>query len=144
MVGSRFTLPAEGNYSPTEGEMLAVVNALQKTKYFTLGCPHLYVGTDHKPLLGLLSADTSLEKVDNPRLVRLKEKTLGWVFTTIYNPGKQLGGTDALSRYGVRHAECNEGSELEVRKHLVGLLATGNQSQNKLTRITWLDQYSPH
>ena len=124
LVGSRFTLPAEGNYSPTEGEMLGVVNALQKTKYFTLGCPHLYVGTDHKPLLGLLSADTSLEKVDNPRLLRLKEKTLGWVFTTIYIPGKQLGGTDALSRYGVRHADCNEGSELGVRKHLVGLLAT--------------------
>ena len=86
MVGSRFTIPAEGNYSPTEGKILGVVNALQKTKFFTLRCPHLYVGTDHKPLLGLLSADVALEKVDNPRLVRLKEKTLGWVFSSIYIP----------------------------------------------------------
>ena len=76
-VGSRFTLPAEANYSPTEGELLGVTNALEKTKYFTLGCPNLYVGTDHKPLLGLLSEDMSLEKISNPRLVRLKEKTMG-------------------------------------------------------------------
>ena len=121
-VGSRFTLTAEANYSPTEGELLGVVNALEKTKYFTLGCPHLFVGTDHKPLLGLLSLETPLEKIDNPRLVRLKEKTLGWNFQTIYVPGKQLGGTDALSRYGVRH-DC-EKEEVSLRKHLVGLLAS--------------------
>ena len=47
MVGSRFTIPAEGNYAPTEGELLGITYALEKTKYFTLGCPHLYVGTDH-------------------------------------------------------------------------------------------------
>ena len=63
MVGSRFTIPAEANYQPTEGEMLGIANALSKTKYFTLGCPHLYVGTDHKPLLGLLN-DTAIEKIN--------------------------------------------------------------------------------
>ena len=67
MVGSRFTLPAEANYSPTEGELLGVANALQKTKYFTLGSPHLYVDTDHKPLLGILN-DSPLENM----------KTQGW------------------------------------------------------------------
>ena len=132
-VGSRFTLPAEANYSPTEGELLGVTNALEKTKYFTLGCPNLYVGTDHKPLLGLLSEDMSLEKISNPRLVRLKEKTLGWNFQTVYIPGKQLGGTDALSRYGVRH-DC-DGEEVEVRKHIVGLLATEEQDV-----VTGLDE----
>ena len=121
-VGSRFTLAAEANYSPTEGELLGMVNGLQKTKYFTLGCPNLYVGTDHKPLLGLVSSGMPLEKIDNPRLVRLKEKTLGWKFQTIYVPGKQLGGTDALSRYGVRH-NCEQ-DEVSIRKHVVGLLAS--------------------
>ena len=131
MVGSRFTLAAEANYSPTEGELLGVANCLNKTKYFTLGCPHLYVGTDHKPLLGILDG-SPLEKLDNPRLVRLKEKTLGWLFKTVYVPGRELGGTDALSRYGVRHSECNDivaglssspEPETSLRKHLVGLLA---------------------
>ena len=116
MVGSRFTLPAEANYSPTEGEQLGVSNALQKTKYFTLGSPHLYVGTDHnhKPLLGILN-DSPLEGMDNPRLVRLKEKTMGWVFNTVYVPGKELGGTDALSRYGVRHEDCKDTSTRKQR-----------------------------
>ena len=101
-VGSRFTSPAEANYVPVEGELLGVVNDLHKTKYFTLGCPHLFVGTDHKPLLGILNV-SPVEKLDNPRLVRLKEKTAGWNYKIIYVPGRKLGGTDALSRYGVTH-----------------------------------------
>ena len=105
MVGSRFTIPAEGNYAPTEGELLGITYALEKTKYFTLGCPHLYVGTDHKPLLGILN-DATLDSMDNPRIIRLTEKTMGWIFQPIYIPGKEIGGTDALSRYGVRHEEC--------------------------------------
>ena len=36
----------------------------------------------------------------------------------MYIPGKEIGGTDALSRYGVRHDEC----EPSVRKHLVSLM----------------------
>jgi hypothetical protein len=61
MVGSRFTHPAEANYSAKEGEMLAQADALQKTKYFTLGCPVLIVGTDHMPILAGISE--TLEKV---------------------------------------------------------------------------------
>jgi len=90
MVGSRFTRNAEPNYSPTEGELLAVGDALKKTKYLTLGCPRFYVGTDHKPLLGIF-ASRDLDAIDNPRLVKLKEKTLGWIFTPVYIPGKKIG-----------------------------------------------------
>ena len=100
-VGARFTNPAESRYSPTEGEALAVANALQKTKYFTLGCPDLVIGVDHKPLLGIFN-DKPLDAIDNRRLRNLKEHTLGWRFRMVYIPGKQHGGPDALSRYGVR------------------------------------------
>ena len=102
MVGSRFTLAAEANYAPTEGEMPGVTYGLHKSKYFTLGCPRLYVSTDHKPLLGMLN-NSPLEKIYNPRLERQKEKTLGWKFFALFVPGRQLGGADALSRYVVRH-----------------------------------------
>ena len=57
----------------------------------------MIVGTDHKPLLGVLN-NRSLESIDNPRLVRLKEKTLGWRFRIIHIPGRKLVGPDALSR----------------------------------------------
>ena len=100
-VGARFTSAAESRYSPTEGEALAVANALHKTRYFTLGCPDLVIGVDHKPLLGIFN-DKPLDAIDNRRLRNLKEHTLGWRFRMVYIPGKQHGGPDALSRYGVR------------------------------------------
>ena len=37
--------------------MLALVEGLKNMKYFTLGCHDLTVGTDHKPLLGMLKDD---------------------------------------------------------------------------------------
>jgi hypothetical protein len=97
MVGSSFTSPLESNYAPIEVECLGVSNALHKTRYYTQGCDKLVIGTDHKPLLWVLN-DRSLASIDNTRLKRLKEKTLGWRFTIVHIPGLKLGGPDALSR----------------------------------------------
>ena len=95
MVGSSFNSPAKYNYAPIEGECLGVASALRKTRYYTQGCDKLLVCTDHKPLLGVLN-DRSLESIDNPRLLRLKEKTLGWRFKLIHIPGRKVlpGWTD--------------------------------------------------
>ena len=38
LVGSRFTHPAESRYAPVEGEALAVADALDKARFFVLGC----------------------------------------------------------------------------------------------------------
>jgi hypothetical protein len=97
MVGSSFNSPAESNYAPIEGECLGVASALHKTRYYTQGCDKFLIGTDQKQLLGVLN-DRSMESMDNPRLIRLKEKTLGWRFKIIHIPGKKLCGPDALSR----------------------------------------------
>ena len=115
MVGSRFTHAAEAKYSPTEGELLGRLN--------------LMVGKNHMPSLGLL-ADKHLDAIDNTRLVRLEQKTLSWLFTTQYIPGKLLGGTDALSRYSVHHCTEEEIWEQDnsqsTRQHLISLLATSS------------------
>ena len=97
-AGSRFTNPAESNYAPTEGEALAVAWSLEHSRLFTLGFPNLVVATDHKPLLGILN-DRALDRICNPRVQRLKEKTLPWRFSIIHCPGKWTKGPDALSRY---------------------------------------------
>ena len=97
MVGSFFLLPAEENYAPIEAECLAVVNALHKTRYFTQGCNKLLICTDHKPLIPVITTK-HLEDIDNPRLMRLVQKTLSWKFSAIHIPGRRLGGPDALSR----------------------------------------------
>ena len=73
-----------------------MASALHKTRYYTQVCDKLLFGTDHKPLLGVLN-DRSLDSIDNPRLIRLKEKPLGWRFKIIHIPGRKCG-PDALSR----------------------------------------------
>ena len=97
LAGGRFTIPAEGNYSPVEGEALAVAVGLESSRYYTLGCQQLYVATDHKPLLSILN-DRALDTIVNPRLLRLKERTLPWQFDMVYVPGGRQAAADALSR----------------------------------------------
>ena len=104
-VSSRFCNKAEANYSPTEGEFTALVDGLEKTAYFTLGYDEIIVGTDHKPLVPIVNG-TDITSVKTPRQHRLKERLLRWNLTVQHIPGKLLGGTDALSRYGVR--DCND------------------------------------
>ena len=113
MVGSSFLSPAEQNYSPTEGEALAVVNALHKTRHYTQGCDRLVVCTDHKPLVPVLSTK-ALENIDNPRLMRLIQKTLSWRFLVIHIPGKKLAGPDTLSRIPVNPGPKSGGAWVSV------------------------------
>ena len=76
---------------------MAIARGLEDTKYYTMGCKHLFVATDHKPLVSVLG-DQSLADVQNPRLARIKEKILWWQFTIIHTSGKLQLAADALSR----------------------------------------------
>ena len=105
MAGGRFTKPAESRYSPVEGELLAVADALYKSRHFVLGCDKLVVAVDHKPLLGLLN-DKSLADIENPRLLMLKEKTLWFNFEVIWVPGSKNGGPDYMSRTKEARLDC--------------------------------------
>jgi hypothetical protein len=98
LVGSRFTHPAESRYAPIEGEALAVADALNKSRFFVLGCNNLTIAVDHKPLLKVLG-DRSLEDIPNNRLRNLKEKTLRYRFKIVHIPGMKNKAADALSRH---------------------------------------------
>ena len=67
LVGSRFTHSAESRFAPIEGEAFAVADALDKAKFFVLGCSQQMVAVDHKPLLKILG-DRTLEDISNKRL----------------------------------------------------------------------------
>ena len=97
LVGSRFTHAAESRYAPIEGEALAVADALDKARYFVLGCEDLIVVVDHKPLLKIFG-DRSLEDIPNSRLRNLKEKTLRYRFRVTHVPGMKNKAADAMSR----------------------------------------------
>ena len=97
-----------------------MVYALQKTKYFTMGCRKLYIATDHKPLLGTFS-DRGLEQVENPRLRKLKEKTMMYDFKILHVPARKHAGPDAL----LRNPVCREGlmGDMETKQARQSLLA---------------------
>ena len=102
LVGSRFTSSAESRYAPVEREALAVADALDKARYFVLGCQDLTVVVDHKPLLKILG-DRSLEDLSNTRLRKLKEITLRYRFEMEHIPGVKHRAADGLSRYPTHH-----------------------------------------
>ena len=98
LVGSRFTHAAELRYAPVEGEALAVADALDKARFFVLGCSNLIIAVDHKPLLKVFG-DRSLEDITNARLRNLKEKTLRYRFRMVHIPGVRHKAADAVSRH---------------------------------------------
>ena len=73
---------------------------------YTLGCPNLTLATDHNPLTGILN-DRHLGNITNPRLQKLKERTLAFRYKIIHLSGgsKAMKGADALSRNSAASAE---------------------------------------
>ena len=90
-------------YASVEGEALAVVDALERARYFVLGCENLTVAVDHKPLLKIFG-DRSLENISNPHLMNLKEKLLRYHFKMIHVPGLKNLAADSMSRHPVGKA----------------------------------------
>ena len=79
-AGSRFLSDAESRYAVIELEMLAVTWAITKCKLFLAGLPQFTVITDHYPLIPIIN-NHRLDEIENPRLQRLKSKTMGYCFT---------------------------------------------------------------
>ena len=63
---------------------------------FILGFPNVIVVTDHEPLKGHFG-NRDLSKIHNPRLFRLKEKSMRYCFTMQHCPGKWHRALDAIS-----------------------------------------------
>ena len=110
MAGSRFTKPSESNYAVVVGEAMAVVHGLKQCRMFVMGCPSLVVAVDHKPLTRILN-DRPLETIENPVLLRLKEKTLPYNFDIVHIPGKRNCGPDATSRYPTKTASIHDDTD---------------------------------
>ena len=88
-AGSRFTRDAESRYAPIEGEALALLFGLESCRMFVLGCNQLIVAVDHKPLIPIFN-DKELDRIKNPRIQKIRERTLPYCFTVISIPGKKI------------------------------------------------------
>lgn len=146
LAGSRFLRDAERRYAPIEGEALAVAWALEDTKFFTLGCRNLTVATDHKPLVKILG-DQALGLVTNPRLFRIKQRTLMWHYKIVHVPGKSTPAADTASRYpaGNDDQPDNECDLLAAIRTLqeasddmeLKVIASAKASMSNMGAVTW-------
>ena len=106
-AGSRYLSEAESRYAMIELECLGAAWAMQKCRQFIEGLPTFELITDHKPLVPILN-DHSLDKLDNPRILRLRLKMQRYQFKARWVPGKENIDADALSRAPVDRASAKD------------------------------------
>merc|ERR1712081_161928 len=109
-LGATGLTPGQKNWSIFETELLAVVWALEHARYYVIGAPKVTIRTDHSPLKGLFRKD--LSEIDNPRVVKLLEKTLHHNLEVQTVAGKDNAGADALSRMG-----CEDSLALDISRN---------------------------
>ena len=148
LAGSRFLKTAETRYAPIEGEALAIAWALEDTKYFTLGCDDLVITTDHKPLVRIFG-DRSLDEISNPRIFRLKQRTLAWMFNVFHVPGKSIPASDTTSRNPAASTQDTAAPEwlndktvdhlhsIEEMEMESDVIASVRSTLNKVSAVTW-------
>ena len=137
LAGSRFLKPPEKNYAAIEGEALAVAWSLEQTRFFTMGCNDLLVITDHQPLLKILG-DRRLDEINNPRLFRLKQRTLMWNFEIEYQRGVKNQFADAMSRYPNSYAEQASLSMMDEEDFEESAFINGISSETEsFFAVTW-------
>ena len=121
--GSRYLSPPESrSYSIIELELTAIVWALHKCRYYLLGLHEFEIVTDHKSLVPILNNYT-MDNLDTFRLLRLKEKTVNYVFRASWKKGKEHALPDALSRRPVDHPTEDDRTIDENDLYMVDMLA---------------------
>ena len=95
--GSRSLSMAEKNYSTIELECLGIQWAMHKCSHFLRGLSSFRVLTDHRPLVGIFAKP--LSEIDNPRLLRYRERMLAYSFEVQWLPGKANIIADTFSRF---------------------------------------------
>jgi hypothetical protein len=117
--GSCSLTGAQANYAVIELEALAVQWALDKCRFFLLGCEKFAIKTDHKPLVGVFAK--AIPNIDNPRLLRVREKTSAYSFSMSWVEGKDNVIADALSRRPVFPPNAELDCEPVLRAVQVGV-----------------------
>ena len=100
LFASRSLTASERNYSQLDKEALALIFALKKFHFYIYGTKFRLV-TDHKPLLGIFSADKCIPVMASGRIQRWALMMQAYKFDLVHTSGKNLGPADALSRLPV-------------------------------------------
>ena len=134
---SRFLSDAESQYAMIELECLAAAWAMRKCRQFLECMPSFQLITDHRPFIPILN-DYHLDKLDNPRILRLSLSMQRYSFVAVWVPGKDSLMADALSRSPVDHPSASD----EIAEGLQSFLLRINQPKitgcrNPLMQLPW-------
>jgi hypothetical protein len=110
-----------------EPECLAASWGMKQSRQFIEGLPNFDLVTDHRLLVPILN-DYALDKLDNPRLPRLRLQMARYNFTARWVPENRNIEADALSRSpiapGTPADKLGEGPQIfTARIAMVGVIA---------------------
>ena len=98
--------------------MASICWEVRKNHLYLAGLKEFDIVCDHRPLIPLLN-QKSLAQVDNPRLLRLREKLAPYHITAVWKAGKTHCMADALSMAPVDNpTEEDQEAEADVHYHL--------------------------
>lgn len=127
-------------YSQIEKEMLAIVFACKRFKYFVWGRSGITVYTDHKPLIGLMTKAISEL---SPRLAQMRLKLLAFDITLEYTPGKNMVLADTLSRTCPAGTDACDELEIDPLLHVCQTIIRNDESMVKYRKATQTDEELP-
>ena len=127
---SKTLTSAECNYANIECELLGVVFGVLHFKHFTFG-NQVNIITDHKPLLSLLK---KLLAACSSRLSRLILKIIDYLLKVMYQPGRKMVISDALSHLNTHQTPDTKETVpgLNVTIHKVGVFSQETQHDTEL------------
>ena len=107
--GSFALTPAQKNYAVIELEMLSIVRAVEKCRFYLQGADDFEIITDHKPLVGIMGK--LINEIYNARLSKFRQRLSPYNSSITWTAGKIHFAADALSRYPVFAAQEEEGDD---------------------------------
>ena len=117
------------HYSQIEKEVLGLVWACEKFSDYIIGRP-IYLETDHKPLVLLLSK-TYLDRLP-PRIVKFRLCLMQFNYTISHVPGKMLYTADTVSRAPVDAADKTALIDAETEMFVQAVISQLPVSTNRL------------
>ena len=135
---SKTLTSAECNYANIECELLGVVFGVLHFKHFTFG-NEVNIITDHKPLVSLLKKSLA---ACSSRLSRLILKIVDYPLKVMYQPGRKMVISDALSCLSTNQIPDTKETApgLNVTIHEVGVFSnTDNTSMQSIQKETQND-----
>merc|ERR1711954_37134 len=103
-LGSAELSDTQQRYSAGEQECLAVLHAIQKVDHYVRGAPEIKVFTDNKNLKDYFSM--GLTEIQNQRILKFREKLLGYNLKFAHVKGSTHALADRLSRFPEKNNTC--------------------------------------